>query len=59
LAIQWYDFSREPDLAIDHLERAARPSPLDPLNFIVQNVVALANFFAGATKRHCPGLKRP
>jgi TolB-like protein/class 3 adenylate cyclase len=40
-------FLGEPDLAIDHLERAIRLSPLDPLIFIVQNGIVLANFFAG------------
>lgn len=40
-------FLGEPDLAIDHLERAIRLSPLDPLIFIVQNGIVLAHFFAG------------
>jgi TolB-like protein/class 3 adenylate cyclase/tetratricopeptide (TPR) repeat protein len=40
-------FLGEPDLAIDHLERAVRLSPLDPLIFIVQNGIVLAHFFAG------------
>jgi TolB-like protein/class 3 adenylate cyclase len=40
-------FLGEPDLAIEHLERAIRLSPLDPLIFIVQNGIVLAHFFAG------------
>jgi tetratricopeptide (TPR) repeat protein len=40
-------FLGEPDIAIDHLERAIRLSPLDPLIFIVQNGIVLAHFFAG------------
>ena len=40
-------FLGEPDLAIDHLERAIRLSPLDPLIFIVQNGIVLSHFFAG------------
>jgi tetratricopeptide (TPR) repeat protein len=40
-------FIGEPDLAIEHLERAVRLSPLDPLIFIVQNGIVLAHFFAG------------
>jgi len=40
-------FLGEPDLAIQHLERAVRLSPLDPLIFIVQNGIVLAHFFAG------------
>jgi tetratricopeptide (TPR) repeat protein len=40
-------FLGEPDLAIEHLQRAVRLSPLDPLIFIVQNGIVLAHFFAG------------
>jgi adenylate cyclase len=40
-------FLGEPDLAIEHLDRAVRLSPLDPLIFIVQNGIVLAHFFAG------------
>ena len=40
-------FLGQPDLAIEHLQRAIRLSPLDPLIFIVQNGVVLAHFFAG------------
>jgi adenylate cyclase len=40
-------FLGQPDLAIEHLQRAVRLSPLDPLIFIVQNGIVLAHFFAG------------
>jgi adenylate cyclase len=40
-------FLGQPDLAIEHLQRAIRLSPLDPLIFIVQNGIVLAHFFAG------------
>ncbi len=40
-------FLGDPDLAIEHLQRAIRLSPLDPLIFIVQNGIVLAHFFAG------------
>jgi adenylate cyclase len=40
-------FLGAPELAIEHLERAVRLSPLDPLIFIVMNGVVLAHFFAG------------
>jgi len=40
-------FLGEPDFAIEHLERAARLSPLDPLTFIVYNGIVTAHFFAG------------
>jgi TolB-like protein/class 3 adenylate cyclase len=40
-------FLGEPELAIEHLNRAMRLSPLDPLIFIVQNGIVLAHFFAG------------
>jgi len=39
-------FLGQPDLAIEHLQRALRLSPLDPLIFIVQNGIVLAHFFA-------------
>ncbi|WP_244626650.1 adenylate/guanylate cyclase domain-containing protein [Bradyrhizobium ivorense] len=58
-------FLGEPDLAIDHLHRAMRLSPLDPLIFIVQTGIGLAHFFAGRyeealswaqrASRHSPG----
>ena len=35
------------DEAIEHLARAMRLSPLDPLMFFMQNAVALAHFLAG------------
>ena len=37
----------EPDLAIEHLARAMRLSPLDPFMFTMQGVTAFAHFFAG------------
>jgi TolB-like protein/DNA-binding winged helix-turn-helix (wHTH) protein len=37
----------EPDLAIEHLARAMRLSPLDPFIFSMQGVTAFAHFFAG------------
>jgi TolB-like protein/Tfp pilus assembly protein PilF len=35
------------DLAIEHIARATRLSPLDPLMFFTQSVAAFAHFFAG------------
>lgn len=40
-------FLGETELAIDHLVRAMRLSPLDPLTFAAQTGCAHANFFAG------------
>jgi hypothetical protein len=37
----------DPDLAIDHLARAMRLSPLDPLMFLMHNFAAVAHFLAG------------
>jgi adenylate cyclase len=37
----------EPDLAIEHLARAMRLSPLDPLIDRMQHAIAFAHFFAG------------
>jgi TolB-like protein/tetratricopeptide (TPR) repeat protein len=37
----------EPDLAIEHLARAMRLSPLDPFMFSMMGVTAFAHFFAG------------
>jgi TolB-like protein/Tfp pilus assembly protein PilF len=37
----------EPDLAIEHLTRAIRLSPFDPLTFVAHNGLAFAHFFAG------------
>jgi tetratricopeptide (TPR) repeat protein len=37
----------EPDHAIEHLARAMRLSPLDPLMFLMQTMTATAHFFAG------------
>jgi tetratricopeptide (TPR) repeat protein len=39
-------FLGEPEVAIEHLERAMRLSPLDPLNFLAQGGVAWAHFYA-------------
>jgi len=39
--------STETDLAIDHVARAMRLSPLDPLMFLMQAVTAVAYFVAG------------
>jgi TolB-like protein len=37
----------EPDVAIEHLARAIRLSPFDPLTFLVHDGLAHAHFFAG------------
>ena len=37
----------EPDLAIEHLARAMRLSPLDPQLVLMQTLTAHAHFFAG------------
>jgi TolB-like protein/class 3 adenylate cyclase/Tfp pilus assembly protein PilF len=37
----------EPDLAIEHVKRAMRLSPLDPLIFSMQSAMAAAQFFVG------------
>jgi TolB-like protein len=53
LAIAWYlsGFARiflgEPELAIEHLSKAMRLSPLDPLTFAMQTGCAHASFFSG------------
>ena len=41
------DWLGEPDLAIEHLARAARLSPLDPLTNRTRTATAHAHFFAG------------
>jgi tetratricopeptide (TPR) repeat protein len=52
LTTAWYasgwvrSFLGETDLAIEHLARAMRLSPLDPLMFLMQALMALANFVA-------------
>jgi TolB-like protein len=53
LAIGWYASGTvkafrggEPDVAIEHLARAMRLSPLDPFMFTMQGVTAFAHFFA-------------
>ena len=54
LALAWYASGTvrafrggEWDLAIEHLGRAMRLSPLDPFMFSMQGVTAFAHFFAG------------
>jgi TolB-like protein len=54
LATAWYASGTmrafrggEPDAAIEHLARAMRLSPLDPLMFSMQGVTAFAHVFAG------------
>jgi TolB-like protein len=54
LATAWYASGTvrafrggEPDVAIEHLARAMRLSPLDPLMFSMQGVTAFAHVFAG------------
>jgi TolB-like protein/tetratricopeptide (TPR) repeat protein len=37
----------EPEMAIEHMERALRLSPLDPFLFSIQNGIAAAHFLAG------------
>jgi TolB-like protein len=53
LAAAWHasgwvrSFLRETDVALQHLSRAIRLSPLDPLMFSMLQVTALAHFIAG------------
>ena len=54
LATAWYASGTmrafrggEPDVAIDHLTRAMRLSPFDPLTFAMQGMMALAHICAG------------
>jgi TolB-like protein len=53
LTTAWYAsgwvraFLGETDLAIDHLARAMRLSPLDPLTFLMQSATGVAYFVAG------------
>ncbi len=53
LTTAWYAsgwvraFLGETDVAIEHLARAMRLSPLDPLMFLMQALTALAHFVAG------------
>jgi TolB-like protein len=53
LTTAWYAsgwvraFLGDTDLAIDHVARAMRLSPLDPLTFLMQAVTAVAHFVAG------------
>ena len=41
----------EPDVAIEHLARAMRLSPLDPILYQMQSGIAFAHFFAGRYRR--------
>jgi TolB-like protein/Tfp pilus assembly protein PilF len=57
LATAWYASGTvrafrggEPDAAIEHLQRAMRLSPRDPLMFTMQGVTAFAQFFAGRSE---------
>jgi tetratricopeptide (TPR) repeat protein len=53
LTATWYasgwvkDFLGDTDLAIEHLAKAMRLSPLDPLMFMMQSLTGLAHFVAG------------
>jgi TolB-like protein/Tfp pilus assembly protein PilF len=53
LTAAWYAsgwvtaFLGQTDIAIEHVERAMRLSPVDPLMFLMQTVIALAHFVAG------------
>jgi TolB-like protein len=53
LMLAWFasgwvrSFLGETDMAIEHVARAMRLSPLDPLMFVMQGVTALAHFVAG------------
>jgi TolB-like protein/DNA-binding response OmpR family regulator len=53
LAAAWYYsawvrmFLGEPDVAVEHLARAMRLSPLDPRGGLMQTAMAFAHFFAG------------
>jgi TolB-like protein/Tfp pilus assembly protein PilF len=53
LTAAWYasgwvkDFLGDTDLAIEHLAKAMRLSPLDPLMFMMQSLTGLAHFVAG------------
>jgi TolB-like protein/Tfp pilus assembly protein PilF len=54
LATSWYASGTvrafrggEPDVAIEHLQRAMRLSPRDPFMFTMQGVTAFSHFFAG------------
>src|SRR5262245_1202216 len=54
LATAWYASGTvrafrggEPDVAVEHLQRAMRLSPRDPFMFTMQGVTAFAHFFAG------------
>ncbi|WP_244673103.1 BTAD domain-containing putative transcriptional regulator [Mesorhizobium sp. 131-2-1] len=44
----------DPDIAIEHLSRASRLSPLDPLSFFMQCFTAFAHFVAGRNEAAWP-----
>lgn len=44
----------DPDIAIEHLARARRLSPLDPLAFFIQSFTAFAHFVAGRYEQAWP-----
>jgi len=48
----------DPDVAIVHLERAMRLSPLDPLMFLMVSHTALAHFLAGRYDEACRWAER-
>jgi TolB-like protein/class 3 adenylate cyclase len=53
LAVAWQrsgwvrNFAGEPELAVEHLTRAIRLNPLDPLIFLAQTAMAFAHFLLG------------
>jgi len=60
LATAWYSSGTvrafrggEPDVAIEHLARAMRLSPLDPFLYTMQGVTAFAHCFAGRYDEAC------
>ena len=64
LAAAWYAsgslevLSGDSDVAIAHLTRAMRLSPLDPLSFVTLSYTALAHFFAGRYEQAWPLAER-
>lgn len=46
-------FLGQTDMAIEHLARAMRLSPLDPLMYLMQSATALAHFIAGEYSEAC------
>lgn len=53
LAVAWQrsgwvrTYQGEPEIAIEHLSRALRLNPVDPLNFLAQTAMSFAQFMAG------------